>query len=256
MVEGRTEGHRSIENAATSPSQEHSIANPSSLILPQLIEEITEGKFWALALMNAIGRWSQPRETVDGLELTYLLGGEAFDWLLLAERLLRGVEQESAGLVPAIAVDRLLISGQLPEEVSPAYFREALGFEKYRAHLNFFYGVVVEEALWHAVEQEVQKERGVRGLHQSFGISDMVFEKLYRADFNTLMRRFRRARGERASVKFTLSEWKEFRYSLFRYRLSNNDSARIASDTHKGLTMLEEILGFAPDVRDHDTLHQ
>ena len=249
MVEGSVQGRSSVGDAVTDPPLGQALSRHNSPALTDLVREITAGTSWAPALVDAIGRWALPRETVDGVELTYLLGGEAFDWLLLAERLLRGVEQSSPGLVPAAAVERLLVSGQLPEEVSPAHFREALGFEKYRAHLNFFYGVVVEEALWHAVEREVQKERGVRGLHHPFGVLDLVFGKLYRADLSTLMRRFRRARGERPSVKFSLTEWKEFSYSLFKYRVGNHDSARIASDTRKGLTMLEEIWGVAPQTQ-------
>jgi len=239
----------SVGDAGTDPSAGHALASYASPVLTDLVREITVGSSWAPALVETVGRWSLPCETVEGLELTYLLGGEAFDWLLLAERLLRGVEQMSPGLVPAAAVERLLVTGQLPDEVSPAHFREALGFEKYRAHLNFFYGVVVEEALWHAVEREVQKERGVRGLHHPFGVLDLVCGKLYRADLSTLMRRFRRERGERPSVKFSLSEWKEFTYSLFKYRVGNHDSARIASDTRKGLIMLEEIWGVAPQTQ-------
>jgi hypothetical protein len=240
--------------AGSDPSEGGALADHASPVLTDLVREINIGTPWSSALVDAIGRWALPCETVDGTELTYLLAGEAFDWLLLAERLLRGVEQEAPGLVPRDAVERLLVTGQLPDEVSPGYFREALGFDKYRAHLNFFYGVVVEEALWQAVELEVQKDRGVRGFHHPFGVLDLICGKLYRADLKTLMRRFRLERGERPSVKFTMSEWKEFTYSLFKFRVNNHDSARIASDTRKGLLMLEDIWGVAPLVEPGDGL--
>jgi hypothetical protein len=187
-----------------------------------------------------------PCEEVDGERVTYLIAGEAFDWLTLAERLLRGLEAAVPGIVADEDRERLLFKGRLPDEVTPARFRESLGVDKYRAHLNFFYGVVVEEALWHAVEREVTKERGVRGLHHPHGVMDLVFEKLYRADVKTLMRRFRREREERPSVTFTLTEWKEFTYWLFRLRVGKHDSARIASDTRKGLRMLEELWQVPP----------
>jgi hypothetical protein len=242
VVEGRAEA------GSFGPlGESQSPANYASPAIGDLVRDISVGMPWGQALVGAIGRWSLPCEQVDGAELTYLLGGEAFDWLLLAERLLRGVELESPGLVPAAAIERMLGTGQLPDDVSHAHFREALGFEKYRAHLNFFYGVVVEEALWQAVEHEVEKARGVRGFHQQFGVLDLVCERLYRSDLKKLMRRFRLERGERPSVKFSLTEWKEFTYSLFKHRLNAQDSARIASDTRKGLKMLEELWGAAPE---------
>jgi hypothetical protein len=235
-----------VDGGIDSPLAQESIDSYGASALTHLVSDMDVGAPWGFALVHAIGRWTPPREWVDGVQLTYLLGGEAFDWLVLAERLLRGVEQISPGLLPKEPVERLLMAGQLPDDLPSSVFREALGFEKYRAHLNFFYGVVVEEALWSAVEREVQKERGVRGLHHPIGVQDLVYERLYRADLKTLMRRFRQERDERPRVKFSLTEWKEFTYSLFKHRVEHQDSSRIASDTHKGLMMLEELWGVPP----------
>ena len=209
----------------------------------EMVDCVLAGTPWPVAMIDAVGRWTIPCEVVDGEKLTYLVAGEAFDWLTLAERLLRGLDAAIPGLVAAEDRERLLFKGELPSEISPLKFRESLGVDKYRAHLNFFYGVIVEEALWQAVEREVEKERGVRGLRHPIGVMDLVFDKLYHADVKTLMRRFRRERDEKVSVRFTLAEWKEFTYWLFQLRVGNHDSARIASDTRKGLLMLEEIRG-------------
>ena len=219
-------------------------SGPSALA--EMVNSVRCGTPWAVALIDAIGRWSLPCEEVDGERLTYLICGEAFDWLTLAERLLRGLDAAVPNAVPGEERRQLLFHGQLPADVTPGHFRESLGVDKYRAHLNFFYGVVVEEALWHAVEREVAKERSVRGLHHPYGVTDLAFDKLYRADMKTLMRRFRKERDERLTVKFTLTEWKEFTYWLFRLRVGEHDSARIASDTRKGLRMLEEIWQVPP----------
>jgi hypothetical protein len=205
------------------------------------VDSVRTGTRWPLALVQAAGRWELPCEVVDGDELTYFIGGEAFDWLLLAERLLRGLERELPGAVPTEELEHLLFRGELPPEMTPSVFQESLGAEKYRAHLNFLYGVVVEEALWQAAEREVLKERGVRGLHHAHGVLDAVCERLYRADMSKLLRRFRKERQERPSVKFSLSDTKAFTYWLFKLRVGRNDSSRTASDTRKGLTMLQEI---------------
>ena len=211
--------------------------------LEGLIRSVESGVPWARALVEAVGAWTAPRERLGGQERVYLVGGEAFDWLALAERLLHGLDTAVPGAVPTHEQDRLLVRGELPDGITPALFKEALGVAKYRAHLNFFYGVVVEEALSLAVEREVQKERGVRGIQEAFGVLDLVCQRLYRADHASLARRFRREQGRRPSVKFSLAEWKEFTYWLFKMRVGRSDASRTASDTRKGLSMLEELRG-------------
>ena len=199
---------------------------------------LSGGTPWPEALLTAIGEWTAPSEVVDGVRLDYLIEGEAFDWLLLAERLLR---EAPAGRIPDPDAERLLFEGLLPDEVSEADFRGLLGPEKYRAHLNHFYGVVVEEALWHAVEREVEKERSVRGLQHPFGVQNLVAERLYRAELMPLLRRFQREHGRGQRVRLTLAESRAFTYWLFKRRVANSDQARIASDTRKGLRMLSEL---------------
>ena len=68
-------------------------------------------------------------------------------------------------------------------------------------------------------------------------------QRLYRAEPAALMRQFRRARGAKPSVKFSLSELKEYTYWLFKLRVGRSDAARTASDTRKGLAMLSELRG-------------
>src|SRR3546814_2364432 len=46
------------------------------------------GAEWYPALLEVISRWVAPDEEVDGVRLHYLIAGEAFDWLLLAQRIL------------------------------------------------------------------------------------------------------------------------------------------------------------------------
>lgn len=199
---------------------------------------LSNGTPWPEALLAAIGEWTAPSEMVDGEQLDYLIEGEAFDWLLLAERLLR---EAPAGHIPSVDAERLLFEGTLPEEMSEAQFKSLLGPAKYRAHLNHFYGVVVEEALWHAVEREVEKERSVRGLRHPFGVENLIADRLYRAELTTLLRQFQREQGRGRRVRLTLAESRAFTYWLFKRRIGSSDQARIASDTRKGLRMLNDL---------------
>ena len=199
---------------------------------------LSGGAHWPEALLTAIGEWTAAFEVVDGVRLDYLIEGEAFDWLLLAERLMR---EAPAGRISSADAERLLFDGVLPEEVSEAQFKSLLGSAKYRAHLNHFYGVVVEEALWYAVEREVEKERSVRGLQHPFGVQNLIAERLYQAELATLLRQFQRKHGRGQRVRLTLAESNAFTYWLFKRRIANSDQARIASDTRKGLSMLNEL---------------
>ena len=61
-----------------------------------LHETVAAGEHWYLAVLKTMARWPQAEEVVDGRRYHYLIGGEAFDWLLLAERL---VDELGSGIV-------------------------------------------------------------------------------------------------------------------------------------------------------------
>ena len=48
-------------------------------------QSLASGKHWYQALLETIGLWTDETETIGGQEYHYLIEGEAFDWLLLAE---------------------------------------------------------------------------------------------------------------------------------------------------------------------------
>ena len=226
--------------APAPPTASHSgrVGVPPEETVRRFLDALAGGATWPDALLEAVGEWSAPSETVDSVRLDYLIGGEAFDWLLLAERLLRTAPE---GRIPADEIERLLFTGALPDGVSESAFAEALGPEKHRAHLNYFSGVVVEEALLLAVEREVEKERNLRGLRHSSGVDDAVAERLYGEGLPSLLRRFQREHGRPRRVRLTLGESREFTYWLFKRRLAASDQARAASDMRKGLQMLTAL---------------
>ena len=52
-----------------------------------LKQALAEGQHWYRALLAAIGLWASAEEVYKDRAYCYLIDGEAFDWLLLAERL-------------------------------------------------------------------------------------------------------------------------------------------------------------------------
>ena len=204
-------------------------------ILVDLCAAVPPGAPWFRPLLQAIARWRLPEEVVDGRRFRYLVGGEAFDWLLLAERLL----DHLGDAVSAVEKDALLFHGRPPEEISTEEFRRAIGPSKHRAHLNYLYGVTVEEALQLAHEEDLAKER-----HANISARDAertVFERIYGQPRDALLATFREEGGRGMSETISLDELKEFTYWLFKYRLRTSAPPRVASDTSRGLDRLARL---------------
>jgi hypothetical protein len=206
-------------------------------VIDQLRDEIATGEHWYLAMLRAMSRWSLPEETIDDRHYRYLIGGEAFDWLLLAERLL----DELDGLVPEAERDALLFDGHPPIEVDEEHFQELLGTPKYQAHLNYLYGVTVEEALQQAVEDEIAKERHSYVFTYEDRQEAIAFTRIYGRSQTELLRMFQQERGLAPTDLLLLGDLKEFTYWLFKYRVRTCDGARVASDTRKGLAALSRV---------------
>ena len=200
-----------------------------------LKQSLLEGKHWYLALLGAIGLWTSAEEVRDSRTCRYLIDGEAFDWLLLAERLSETVE----GLWPAAEVEALLFSGIPPLQLTAREVRELIGDRKYGQYLNYFYGVTVEEALLLVVQEEIEKEKRAHVFRNRPGSHDEAYLRIYEAGRDELLKVFRREKRYSQLRSITLSEMKEFTYWLFKYRLKKCEKAKIASDTKKALDYLQ-----------------
>lgn len=200
-----------------------------------LKEAIASGKHWYPALLEAIGMWGSTEEDYHGRHYSYLIDGEAFDWLLLAERLC----QEVDNLIPEREKLELLLFDRPPIELTKDEFKKLIGNAKYRAYLNYLYGVLVEEALVLAVTEEIRKERRATGLPEN-NADDAAYQRIYAATRDALFEQFRKEKGYRQRKSITLGELKEFSYWLFKHRLKNSEKARVASDTKKALGWLHK----------------
>jgi len=202
--------------------------------ISHLKQAIAGGKHWYIALLEAIALWTSAEETYKGRHYRYLIDGEAFDWLLLAERLCREVED----ILPEEEKMALLFRGQPPVELSAQKFKKLIGGGKYHQYLNYFYGVTVEEALLQAVQEEIRKEKRISGYTNEQNLSNEAYRRIYGATRAILLKRFRRQKRYPQLKSTSLAELKEFSYWLFKYRLKQCDKARVASDTKKALERL------------------
>ena len=199
---------------------------------------IGEGRNWYLSLLEAARLWTSPEEDYEGRHYQYLVDNEAFDWLVLTERLC----EELDGLVPEKERLNLLFFGIPPVELSKDEFKNLIGASKYRGHLNYFYGILVEQFLLLSVVEEIRKKKRVLGLNNDNGVVDEAHQRIYGAAQSALLKQFRSERHHPQLRSIRLSELNEFTYWLFKYRVKARDKSCVASDTKKALTKLHEIL--------------
>ena len=217
--------------------EDPSLAQQTPEALLHLKNRVLSGTPWHLALLEAIGLWTLPQEEFQGRTYQYLIHGEAFDWLVLAERLC----VELDGIIPDKEKETLLFTGKFPEPVEPEKFRELLGAKKHGAYLNFWYGVVVEEALQLSVEEAVRKRHMARCYSDSEDMIEEAFSHLYEASKADLIEQFRTEVHLSSRIPLSLSDTKQFTYWLHKRRIKIWDPARVASDTNRGMKRLEVL---------------
>jgi hypothetical protein len=198
---------------------------------------ISSGISWVEALLDVVRDWSTPRESVGEREYIYLVGGEAFDWLSLAERLC----EAATDLIPAEEREALLFAGLLPPGYDDASFRAAIGPAKHRLHRNYFYGVTVEEALQLSFEEDVQKEGRCRAWGGDPRSDETAFERIYFKTKDEMLAAFRQEHGLPFGDQLAFADLKAFTYWLFKFRVRWCDPAKVASDTGRGLSRLAAL---------------
>jgi hypothetical protein len=209
----------------------------AAAVLDELRQAVLDGRPWFIALLQAIAQWPLPEETVGDRRYRYLVGGEAFDWLLLAERLCEALD----GLLPAEEREALLFFGRAPLDITEEEFRRLIGYAKYRAHLNYLYGVIVEEVLQLVVEEDLRKDQLSRAWEKHLPPDAEAFQHIYGRAQDELLREFRDERRLSEAESLSLAEAQEFTYWLFKHRLGWCDPARVASDTHRALAKLRRL---------------
>ena len=176
----------------------------------------------------------------------YIIGGEALDWLTLAQRLCLAIPDA----VPPEELETLLFYGRLPGNFSADQFRQLVGPYRYTAQLNFWYGVVVEEALQLVAEESIRKSRMARCYGDSEKVVEEAYQHLYGGNRAELAMQFLEETGGRWGgnlESLSLAAWNEFTYWLFKRRVRKWHPARVASDTRRGLDRLNELRQGGPE---------
>lgn len=199
---------------------------------------IQRGKHWYLALLESIRLWNSTEEFFNERHFKYLVDKEAFDWLLLAERICL----EALDKIPEEELINLLLYDKPPVELTNEQFKNLIGDAKYNAYLNYAYGVLIEESLFWAVVEEIRKDRRSIGNNGDDGVYEKAYRMIYGDSIEALLAKFCREKFHRQRKRFSLEDMKEFLYWLFKYRVKHSDGSRVASDTKKAIKFLHKIM--------------
>ena len=205
---------------------------------------VSDEDSWKSSVLKGIANWPLATEELRGETLDYLIGGEAFDWRLLAQRLLQDCAQLVADDLWLEWITEPTMFGGFEE---PDFMR-VLGVDKFRAHLSYFYGVTVEQSLIAAVEEEITHRRVASGRQATDVSLEQAYQMLYGNERDHLWEVFKLEVGAnparpgwRHKDEHTLRYEDAFTYWLFKLRMERSDPAKIASDTRKGLAKLERM---------------
>ncbi len=202
---------------------------------------------WRTHILRNIGEWPTSHEKIEGETFRYFVGGEAFNWKRLAERMVSHLKQEMREPLMLSQMEKWLLSDHPTGGMAENAFRNLLGVAKWRAHLNYFYGVQLERSLILSVQQSVAHRRFSRGLPLDDDSLEDAFERLYEQDRHTLWQQFL---DVDPAGFHDLDDWEagdlismavedEFTYWLFKKRLNSTHPEHMAHETRRGLEMMD-----------------
>ena len=205
-------------------------------IVLQLRRDLEGGKDVAGSLLVASSQWSLSEEVVGDVRYQYILAQEAFDLVSLMNRL----ALDCMGLIPIKDLSDAVFVDEYDLVSTDESLRRQLGPIKYSQYLNYFYGVLLEEVLIFATEDEVRKMYTSNGFRNVARETDIALTRLYGAGERTLLDRYCQEQGrEPIDDEMAITQKKEFTYWLFKSRMRSAEPAKAASDVSKALNYMQ-----------------
>ncbi len=235
----QTQSHNTVD---IETSRQHLVID-----LQKNIEDHTDN--WQTAFLETIAAWPVENETVNGETFHYFIGGEAFNWKRLAERIATELATEGRDHPESQEIFEWIATSGTFGSLSEQEFRRILGVDGWRAHLNHFYGVHIEQCLLAAVQSRIQKQRYSKGMPPSDDASDRAFMGLYEDTEQELWQIFTTENAQRLSHLIdesaddtrSIALDEEFTYWLFKRRIENTNAPQVAAETQRGLDMMARI---------------
>ena len=204
---------------------------------------------WQAAVLKTVAAWPKQNELLNGQPFHYFIGGEAFNWKRLAELIATQIADTDTDFIHADQIFKWIDSTGVFGGINEQEFRRILGVDAWRAHLNYFYGVHIEQCLIAAIQSRIQKKRYSAGMPPSDDASDRAFLGLYEETEQDLWQTFLELNSERLADLIagsteesrTVALDEEFTYWLFKRRIEHTNAPQVAAETQRGLDMLNRI---------------
>ena len=182
------------------------------------------------ALLTVIGRWSAKEEIVNDIQFRYWVSGEAFNWELLARRLLLSTNEINSDS----ALDQLLTEPFVLPGGDQSMITHFFSPQKYKAHLNFLYGVMLEEVIINVNELSAAKEILSQLSHET--PLDTTYLNLYAHNYEDFIKLYQYENKLNFEEFSCLYDYQEFLYWSWKYRIRKSTPEKIAYDTQTGIS--------------------
>tara|TARA_Y100001970_G_C14227029_1_gene856316 strand:+ start:1541 stop:2203 length:663 start_codon:yes stop_codon:yes gene_type:complete len=184
------------------------------------------------AFMKIIGHWPLKSEKIDNIEYQYWVNDEAFNWHLLATRIIFSITEANNKQI----LNKLLHSTYLLPGTDQRKIINLFSPDKYRAHLNFIYGVVLEEVI--ICFNEMEKNKDVINQFNASDAINAVYLDLYGYNFSEFIRVYEFEKKIKLDEFNSLYSYYDFLYWSWKYRLKKSTPEKIAYDSQSGINFL------------------
>ena len=197
-------------------------------LIQELRNEVSQGENWQKSVAKYIGLWNEKEEFYRGYKYIYLIDDEALDWLNLTERLVSSIKS----YITKEEYNYVSTSGLLPDQEIYNYIKKTIPKKKLSQMRNFYYGIIIENLIYHYKILEYQKNTiVVEDNDQRF------YEEIYNKPIEVLYEIFYKERRTINKNKLNFHELKLFSYWLFKYRLKHSDKTKMAHETNTALKL-------------------
>tara|TARA_B100001142_G_C14334197_1_gene655238 strand:+ start:2173 stop:2817 length:645 start_codon:yes stop_codon:yes gene_type:complete len=197
-------------------------------LIQELRNEVSQGENWQKSVAKHIGLWNEKEEFYRGYKYIYLIDDEALDWLTLTERLVSSIKP----YITKEEYNYVSTSGLLPDQEIYKYIKKTIPKKKLSQMRNFYYGIIIENLIYHYKILEYQKNTIVAEDNDH-----RFYEEIYNKPIEVLYEIFYKERKTINKNKLNFHELKLFSYWLFKYRLKHSDKTKMAHETNTALKL-------------------
>ena len=201
----------------------------------QLNDSFDSDELLVETFMKIIGQWPLKSENFDNIEYQYWVNDEAFNWHLLASRLIFSITETTNKQI----LNELLHSTYLLPGSDQGKIINLFPPDKYRAHLNFIYGVVLEEVI--ICFNEMEKHKDVINQFHASDVINAVYLDLYGYNFSEFIRIYEFEKKIKLDKFDSLYSHYDFLYWSWKYRLKKSTPEKIAYDSQSGINFLMNL---------------